>query len=102
MDTQAKLLVLFVDGPDEPTVVEAEKVVDLIGRGCRLQVVDVNENPDFAEVTGTSETPSLLRLSPDPRRRVVGDISNTEEVASYLGTAWHPSEHAQIPEVHET
>ena len=102
MDTQARVLILFLDGPDEPTVDAAEKVLDLIGEGCRLQVVDVNEDPDLAEVTGITETPALLRLSPDPRRRVVGDISNAEEVASYLGRAWQPTEHADTPVVQET
>lgn len=102
MDAPAKVLILFLDGPDDPSVGAAEKVLDLIGGGCRLQVVDVNEDPDLAEVTGISETPALVRLAPDPRRRVVGDISNAEEVASYLGKGWQPTEAAETPVVQET
>lgn len=90
MHTAAKRLVLFVDGPDEPTIERAKKVNDLMGEQCVLQVVDVNEDPDFAEVTGVKDTPTLLRLSPDPRRKVTGDLTNHEEVAAYLGAEWSP------------
>ena len=90
MDTAAKVLILFVDGDDEPTVERAKKVNDLMGEQCVLQVVDVNEDPDLAEVTGVKDTPTLVRLAPDPRRKVVGDLKNHEEVAAYLGAEWSP------------
>lgn len=92
MDTEARVLLLFVDGEDKKTTKAAKKVLDLMGDECRLQIVDVNNDPDLAEVTGVNETPTLIRLAPDPRRRVVGDISNTQEVAEYLGRAWKPGE----------
>lgn len=92
MDTEARVLLLFVDGEDKNTTKAAKKVLDLMSDECRLQIVDVNDDPDLAEVTGVSETPTLIRLAPDPRRRVVGDLSNTEEVAQYLGSPWKPGE----------
>ena len=92
MDTEARVLLLFVDGEDDATRGAADKVMDLMSDDCLLQVIDINDDPDLAEVTGVTETPTLIRLSPDPRRRVVGDLTNTEEVAQYLGAAWKPSE----------
>lgn len=90
MEMAAKVLILFLDGDDTPTVERARKVSDLMGEQCLLQIVDVNEDPDLAEVTGVKDTPTLLRLAPDPRRKVVGDLSNHKEVAAYLGAEWKP------------
>ena len=92
MDTEARVLLLFLDGDDEDTRAAADKVMSYMSDDCRLQIVDVNDDPDLAEVTGVTETPTLIRLSPDPRRRVVGDLTNTEEVARYLGAPWRPAE----------
>ena len=91
MDTPAKVLILFLDGPNEATVERASKVAKMMGDQCLLQVVDVNEDPDLAEVVGVNATPTLVRLSPDPRRKVVAnDLEDHEEVAAYLGAAWNP------------
>jgi hypothetical protein len=90
MDAPAKVLILFIDGDDAPTVERAEKVAKMMGEQCVLQVVDVNEDSDLAEVVGIDSTPTLVRLSPDPRRKVAGDLENHEEVAGYLGAAWTP------------
>ncbi len=92
MDFEARMLLLFVDGTDEGVLGAADKVMAFMSDDCRPRVVDVNDDPDLAEVTGVTETPTLIRLSPDPRRKVVGDLANTEEVARYLGSPWHPAE----------
>ena len=92
MDAEARVLLLFVDGEDKKTLRSAKKLMKFMSDECRLQVIDINDDPDLAEVTGVTETPTLIRLSPDPRRRVVGDLSNIEEIAQYLGSAWHPGE----------
>lgn len=86
----AKVLILFIDGPNESTVKRATKVAKIMGDQCVLQVVDVNEDPDLAEVVGVNSTPTLVRLSPDPRRKVASDLADHEEVAAYLGAAWNP------------
>jgi circadian clock protein KaiB len=90
MDAPAKVLILFIDGEDASTVESAQKVAKMMGEQCVLQVVDVNEDTDLAEVVGVDSTPTLVRLSPDPRRKVAGDLTNHEEVAGYLGAAWTP------------
>jgi len=96
MQRPATTLILFVDGADLGTAEHAEQVAKLIGDDCALQVIDVNADPDLVEVTGVRTTPTLLRLSPDPRRKVVGDLANHEEVARYLGGEWSP--HAIVEE----
>ena len=41
-----------------------------------IEVIDVMERPEAAEEERVLATPTVLRLSPQPRRRVVGDLSD--------------------------
>ena len=54
-----------------------------------LVIVDVLECPQLAEAEKILATPTLIRLSPPPLRRVVGDLSSAEEVL--LGLELPPS-----------
>jgi circadian clock protein KaiB len=49
-----------------------------------LAVVDVLENPEQAEEERILATPTLIRYSPEGSRRIIGDLSNTEEVMKLL------------------
>ena len=41
-----------------------------------IEVVDVFEHPEAAETGRVLATPTVVRLVPTPRRRVVGDLSD--------------------------
>lgn len=56
----------------------------LAGR-FELLICDVLENPQAAEDARIVVTPTLLKLSPPPVRRIVGDLSVTEAVLRGLG-----------------
>jgi circadian clock protein KaiB len=45
-----------------------------------LVVIDVLEHPELAEEDKILATPTLMRLSPPPLRRVIGDLSDTKQV----------------------
>lgn len=45
-----------------------------------LVVIDVLEHPEMAEEDKILATPTLIRLSPPPLRRVIGDLSDTKQV----------------------
>ena len=49
-----------------------------------IEVVDVLEHPGAAEEERVLATPTVLRLAPPPRRRVVGDLSDHRLAASAL------------------
>lgn len=51
---------------------------------CEFEVVDVLESPELAERERILATPTLLRDSPPPRRRVTGDLSNLEQVFGFI------------------
>ncbi len=52
-----------------------------------LELIDVLENPQLAMDNGILATPTAMRLSPDPVRRIVGDMSNKERTLAALDIA---------------
>ena len=51
----------------------------------RIEIVDVFRAPKRALADGILMTPTLMKLSPPPARRVVGTLSQTEPVLQALG-----------------
>ncbi len=47
---------------------------------CRIEVVDLLENPQLARENGILAIPTVVKMSPLPVRMIVGDLSNTERV----------------------
>lgn len=55
-----------------------------------LDIVDVREHPELAEQDKVLATPTLIRKTPPPQRRLVGDFSNTDQVLAVLGFGARP------------
>ena len=53
--------------------------VDLV-----LEIVDVRSHPEVTERDRILATPTLLKVSPLPSRRIVGDLGDVALVARYL------------------
>ena len=52
--------------------------------GHKLEIVDMLQQPLRALADGIIVTPTLLRLSPLPVRRVIGNLSDTAQVLQTL------------------
>jgi circadian clock protein KaiB len=50
-----------------------------------VEVVDLRERPEVAETERIIATPMLVRVSPQPVRRIVGDLSDLDRVRWGLG-----------------
>lgn len=50
-----------------------------------LEVVDISQNPAMAIDAQILAAPTLIKELPLPRRRLIGDLSQTERVLSGLG-----------------
>jgi circadian clock protein KaiB len=50
-----------------------------------LTIIDVLEQPHLAEEARILATPTLLKVSPPPIRKVIGDLTNIEQVLLGLG-----------------
>ena len=52
-----------------------------------LEIVDILKNPQLADEDNIFATPTLLKLTPPPSRKVLGDINNREKVLAGLDLA---------------
>ena len=46
----------------------------------RVEVIDLLENPSLAAGDQILAVPTLVRKLPEPMRKIIGDLSNTERV----------------------
>jgi circadian clock protein KaiB len=53
-----------------------------------IEIVDLVEHPELAAADEVLALPTLVRLRPPPPRRIIGNLSDTERVLSYLRLPW--------------
>ncbi|MDQ3101282.1 MAG: circadian clock KaiB family protein [Bacteroidota bacterium] len=83
------LLRLYIAGP---TTTSTRAIVNirtlceeyLSGR-YDLEVIDLSIDPKAAAQDHIISLPTLLKIQPDPLKRLIGDMSNTNRVLSGLG-----------------
>jgi circadian clock protein KaiB len=79
-----KILRLYVVG-NTPAAIQAITAIQalldkrLAGQ-WHLELLDVTEAGDLLEVDRIMAVPALVRVSPPPKKRVVGDLSDHEKV----------------------
>ena len=80
----AHLFRLYVTGgapPSEQAVANLRRLCDdALGGDCRIDVIDVLEQPHLAEEDHILVTPTLIKQEPPPLRRVLGDLSDPDRV----------------------
>ena len=64
-------------------------IQDELGGRYTCEIVDVLERPDLAEEDGIFATPTLVRRSPTPVRKLIGDLSDRDLVLSSLRLGPH-------------
>ena len=47
---------------------------------CQIEVIDLLKNPTLARGDQILAVPTLVRKLPEPVRKIIGDLSNTERV----------------------
>ena len=75
---------LYIAGQGPKSILAIEnlrRVCDeyLPGR-CRIEVIDLLENPEPARGEGIIAVPTLVRRVPLPVRTIIGDLSDTDRV----------------------
>ncbi|MFP4374599.1 MAG: circadian clock KaiB family protein [Spirochaetaceae bacterium] len=85
----ANVLKLFVTGRTKRSQNAVRSVRALLAErpdsGYELQVIDVLENPEEAEADRILATPTLLKEGEGGGIRLIGDLSNREQVTELLG-----------------
>jgi circadian clock protein KaiB len=82
--SQSFLLRLYVAGQTPKSIVAFRNLKmiceqHLTGR-YRIEVIDLLENPMLAAGDQILAIPTLVRRLPEPIKRIIGDLSNTERV----------------------
>lgn len=80
---QAKLT-LYVNGDStlsRRAVVNIRRIMaEFLDDACLLEIIDVTRSPERAEEARILATPTLVRLAPQPERRVTGDLADADRV----------------------
>jgi len=83
-DTSRYLLKLYVTGmtPRSQRAIENIQVIceEHLKDRYSLEIVDIYQHPTLAEGEQILAAPTLIKKLPEPLRRIVGDLSNTERV----------------------
>ncbi len=83
------VLKLYIAGRtarSERAVLQAQRLCEReFESRCELVVVDILEDPAPAEQARILATPTLIKESPQPQRRVIGDLSDIDRVILALG-----------------
>ena len=51
-----------------------------LGRNYHLEIIDLLKNPQLAKSDQILALPTLIRKLPEPARKIIGDLSDTERV----------------------
>lgn len=82
------VLRLFVTGTtsrSQRAIANMRKICEeLPPDSCQLEIIDVYQNPEATRDCQVVATPTLVKLFPEPVRRIVGDLSDRERVLSGL------------------
>ncbi len=85
---QGYVLRLFVSGHSSNTERILHELHELLEKSLHhpytLKVIDIFKHPEQAELNHISATPTLVRVTPEPIRRIVGDLSNIDRVLQLL------------------
>jgi len=83
-DTSQYVLKLYVTGMTPRSQHAIENIQAICEEHLRgrysLEIVDIYQHPTLAEGEQIIAAPTLIKHLPEPLRRIVGDLSNTEKV----------------------
>lgn len=87
--TEGYVLRLFVSGDSLATENTLQTLHQLLERSLNypytLKVIDVLKHPEQAEASHISATPTLMKVWPKPKRRIVGELSDVDTILRLLG-----------------
>ncbi|MBF0613477.1 MAG: circadian clock protein KaiB [Magnetococcales bacterium] len=63
-----------------------EKITrDLFNNQAVLEVIDIKQNPNMAEDNHIVAVPTLVRLSPHPCVKIIGDLTDIPTLRAFFG-----------------
>jgi circadian clock protein KaiB len=83
--TTLKLYVVSGTPSSDRATAAVEQLRAALPGEITIDVVDLGEHPEVAEAERIIATPMLVRVAPEPVRRIVGDLSDIDRVRWGLG-----------------
>jgi circadian clock protein KaiB len=83
--TTLKLYVVSGTPSSDRATAAIEQLRAALPSEITIDVVDLGEHPEVAEAERIIATPMLVRVTPAPVRRIVGDLSDLDRVRWGLG-----------------
>jgi circadian clock protein KaiB len=84
------ILRLFVAGNNKATEKTLASIHTLLEEGLAhpytLKVIDIAQHPEQAEIHQVSATPTLVRVWPEPIRRIIGELNDLQRVLRIIST----------------
>ncbi|MDJ0511253.1 MAG: circadian clock KaiB family protein [Crocosphaera sp.] len=82
------ILRLFVSGNNLTTRQTLKKIHNLLetqlSAPYTLKVIDISKHPELAETHQVSATPTLVRVCPQPMRRIIGELNDLSRVLQLI------------------
>lgn len=60
-----------------------------------LEVIDIYQNPEAARDAQIIAAPTLIKMQPEPVRRIIGDMTDQDRIRRGLNIAPLPMEHSK-------
>lgn len=82
------VLKLYVAGATRRSVLAERNLRSILKQSSAeidLEVIDVLQNPEQAVTEGLVAVPALVKTSPLPRRKVIGDLPNKNVILEAIG-----------------
>lgn len=90
-ETGGYILRLFISSNNlsaEQTLGSIHQILEQgLNRPYTLKVIDINKNPEQAEIYQVSATPTLVRVAPKPMRRIVGQLDDIQRVLRIISSS---------------
>lgn len=88
VDSNSYVLRLFIKSDSPHAEKTLSSIHQLLEQGLdspyTLKVIDVSQNPHQAESDQVSVTPTLIRVSPQPTKRIVGELHDIQKVLKII------------------
>ena len=89
IDDSVYLLRLFVAGASPVSVRAINNLQAILNEHLKdrfeLEIIDVHQQPELVQSDDVTAVPMLIKQTPLPKRRLIGDMSDTERVLRGLG-----------------
>jgi circadian clock protein KaiB len=83
-NAKAYVLRLYIAGQTPKSVLAIANLKEICETHLQgeyeVEIIDLLENPQFAQRDQILALPTLVRRLPEPIKRIIGDLSNTERV----------------------